>query len=147
MQSLDHGELIIYTDGASRGNPGPAAFAVKILDKKGDVLRRISRTIGKKTNNEAEYEALIAGLTLASDLTNGRLQCFSDSELVVKQLNGEYEVRSAKLESLWLKVRCLQKRFCKVTFSHVSREDRNMSDVDKQANKVLDEMSHEGPKS
>jgi ribonuclease HI len=144
---LNPGEITVYTDGASRGNPGPAAVAVKIVDEEGQVLRQISRFVGKKTNNEAEYAALIAGLTLASDLTTGRVQCFLDSELAVKQLNEEYQVRSFKLESLWLEVRRLQKRFRHVTFSHVSREDRNMVDVDRQANEVLDQMSQRGLKS
>ena len=144
---MNPGEITVYTDGASRGNPGPAAVAVKIMDGEGRVLRRISRFVGKKTNNEAEYEALIAGLTLASDLTTGRVQCFLDSELAVKQLTGEYQVRSFKLESLWLKVRRLQKRFRHVSFSHVSREDRNMVDVDRQANEILDQMSQRGLKS
>ncbi len=147
MQSPGLKKLALYTDGASRGNPGPAALAVKIVDESGCVLLRVSRSLGKRTNNEAEYEALIAGLTLAGNFTDGHVQCFLDSELVVKQLNGEYKVRNARLEGLWLKISDLQKRFSKVTFNHVSREDENMQEVDRQANRVLDKTSSQTPKS
>jgi ribonuclease HI len=130
----------VYTDGASRGNPGPAAVAVKVVDENGCVLKRVSRVLGKRTNNEAEYEALIIALSVAGDFTKGRVHCFLDSELVVKQLDGEYRVRNARLEDLWLRVRSLQKHFQQVTFSHISREDRNIREVDKQANRILDKM-------
>jgi ribonuclease HI len=130
----------VYTDGASRGNPGPAAVAVKIVDENGCVLKRVSKVLGKRTNNEAEYEALIIALSVTGDFTKGHVHCFLDSELVVKQLNGKYRVRNSRLADLWLKVRSLQKRFQQVTFSHISREDKNIREVDKQANRVLDKM-------
>jgi ribonuclease HI len=147
LQSSESKRLVLYTDGASRGNPGPAALAVKILDENGCVLQRFSKFLGKRTNNEAEYEALIAGLRLAGSFTGGQVQCFSDSELVVKQLNGEYEVRNARLEDLWLKVRDLQKRFREVRFHYVPREDKNVQGVDRQANRILDRTSSQTPKS
>jgi len=140
LQSKRLAELQVYSDGASRGNPGPAAVAVKILDEKGVVLKRATKFLGKRTNNEAEYEALIVALKLASDLTEGYVNCFLDSELVVKQLNGEYQVRNPRLERLWLKVRELQQHFQKVTFNHVPRTDKNIAEVDKLANRVLDSM-------
>ena len=130
----------MYTDGASRGNPGPAAVAVKIVDENGCVLKRVSKVLGKRTNNEAEYAALIIALSVAGDFTKGHVHCFLDSELVVKQLDGKYRVRNSRLKDLWLRVRSLQKRFQEVTFSHISREDKNIREVDKQANRVLDKM-------
>ncbi len=139
MQSKSYGRLRIYSDGASRGNPGPAAIAVKVLDERGFEVKTFSKFLGKRTNNEAEYEAVIAALTLASTLSKGYVDCFLDSELVVKQLNGEYRVKSPRLENLWLEVRQLQQHFKRVTFGHVVRMDRNIEEVDAQANRVLDE--------
>jgi ribonuclease HI len=130
----------VYTDGASRGNPGPAAAAVKIVDENGRVLKRVSKVLGKRTNNEAEYEALIMALSVAGDFTKGHVHCFLDSELVVKQLVGKYRVRNSRLRDLWFRVHSLQERFQQVTFSHISREDKNIREVDKQANRVLDKM-------
>jgi ribonuclease HI len=133
-----HDRLRIYSDGASRGNPGPAAIAIKILDENGKVLKKASKYLGRRTNNEAEYEALATALEFASDFTDGEVQCFLDSELVAKQLNGEYRVKSPRLEGLWLKVRKLQQHFHKVTFNHVPRTDENVEEVDNMANHVLD---------
>ena len=140
MQPKELSRVDVYTDGASRGNPGPAAVAVKIVDENGCVLKRASKVLGKRTNNEAEYEALILALSVAGNCTKGHVHCFLDSELVVKQLDGKYRVRNAKLEDLWLRVRKLQEHFQQVTFSHISREDKNIREVDKQANQVLDKM-------
>ncbi len=128
----------MYSDGASRGNPGPAAIAVKIVDEDGTVLKVFSKFLGEKTNNEAEYGALIAALELAEGFTKGYVHCILDSELVVKQLNGEYKIKSPRLKSLWLKVRELEQHFQKVAFNHVSRMDKNIEEVDELANHVLD---------
>ncbi len=102
------------------------------------MLKIFSKFLGEKTNNEAEYGALIVALELAEGFTKGYVHCLLDSELVVKQLNGEYKVKSPKLKSLWLKVRELQQHFQKVTFNHVSRMDKNIEEVDELANHVLD---------
>jgi ribonuclease HI len=130
--------LVIYSDGASRGNPGPAAIAVKILDDTGAVIERRSKFIGRKTNNEAEYEALILALRIAEALDQNDIICYLDSELVVKQLNGDYRVRSSKLEILWLKVRGLTKEFQQVSFNHVLRSNHHIAEVDEMANQILD---------
>jgi ribonuclease HI len=138
LQHEERKDLRIYSDGASRGNPGPAAIAVKIVSENGAVLKRLSKFLGRRTNNEAEYEALIAALELAQSFTQGDLHCFLDSELVVKQLKGEYQVKNPRLERLWLKVRRLQGSFRSVSFSHVSRSDKDIEEVDRSANRVLD---------
>jgi len=135
--------LSVYSDGASRGNPGPAAAAVKIMDARGVVVKRFSKFLGKKTNNQAEYKALLIALGEARDLTKGSVHCFLDSELVVKQLNGEYQVRNSLLKSLWLKVREIQRHFQSVSFNYVSRTDRNIAEVDRLANRVLDQVLSE----
>ena len=138
MQHEGRKGLRVYSDGASRGNPGPAAIAVKIVSENGAVLKRLSKFLGRSTNNEAEYEALIAALELAQSFTQGDLHCFLDSELVVKQLKGEYQVKNPRLELLWLKVRRLRESFRSVSFSHVSRSDKDIEEVDRSANRVLD---------
>jgi len=140
LQSKESTQLRIYSDGASRGNPGPAAIAVKIVDKSGVVMKKVSKFLGRRTNNETEYEALIIALELARDFTDGYVHCFLDSELVVKQLNGEYQVRNPRLESLWLKVHELQQHFHRVSFSYVSRTNKDIEEVDKLANRVLDKV-------
>lgn len=140
MEYKELNQLRIYSDGASRGNPGPAAIAFKILDESGVVVKTFSKFLGRRTNNEAEYEALITALELACNFTDGDVQCFLDSELVIKQLNGEYQVRNPRLENLWLKIRELQLSFHRVSFSHVSRTNKNIEEVDKLANRVLDRV-------
>jgi ribonuclease HI len=141
LRSEELRDLRIYTDGAARGNPGPAAIAGLMVDAKGVVLKTFSKFLGRRTNNESEYEALLVGLSLATRFTRGRVKCFLDSELIVKQLNGEYRVRKPELADLWLRVRKLQDAFQQVTFVHVPRTEENMKEVDKLANRVLDCLS------
>ncbi|MCW3982358.1 MAG: ribonuclease HI family protein [Candidatus Bathyarchaeota archaeon] len=141
LRSEELRDLRIYTDGASRGNPGPAAIAGKMVAEDGVVLKIFSKFLGRRTNNESEYEALLAALSLAANFTKGRVQCSLDSELIVKQLNGEYRVRKPELMDLWRRVRKLQDGFQQVTFTHVPRTEENMKEVDKLANRVLDGLS------
>lgn len=131
---------MIYTnsDGGARGNPGPGAIGV-IVRKDGEILTRYSAKIGKYvTNNIAEYESLIKALQLASNYTNKELTCILDSELIVKQLLGEYRVRNPKLLELFLKVQKLQENFQKIIYKHVSREDKFQKIVDGLLNAELD---------
>jgi ribonuclease HI len=115
-------------------------MAFKILDENGAVVKISSKFLGKRTNNEAEYEALVVALESASRLTRGRVACFLDSELVVRQLNGEYRIRSPRLKALWLKVRETQQCFQNVSFTHVPRTDKNIEEVDELANSVLNRV-------
>jgi len=96
--------LIIFTDGASLGNPGQASIGAVIQDGQGKVISRISRRIGHATNNQAEYTAIIAALEEAARLGAEEAEVRSDSELVVKQLNGRYRVKKATLRPLYQKV-------------------------------------------
>ena len=91
--------LKVYSDGASRGNPGPSAIAFMILTEDEKILKRCSRYVGIRTNNQAEYEALISALEFASKLTSQEVVCYMDSELVVKHLNEEFQVRNPKLKT------------------------------------------------
>ncbi len=140
---MQYGELThlsVYSDGASRGNPGPAAAGFKIVSEEGFVIKRHAKLLGRRTNNEAEYEALILALESARKLTKGSLNCFLDSDLVVKQLTGEYRVRNSRLERLWERVRNLQQDFVQVTFRYVARTQKDIVEVDKMANHALNSV-------
>ena len=131
---------MIYTnsDGGARGNPGPGAIGVIVRDDE-KILTKYSAKIGKLvTNNVAEYEALIKALELASKFTDKEITCLLDSELVVKQLLGEYRVRNKRLLLLFLKVQKLQENFEKIKYKHVSRWDKYQRVVDELLNAELD---------
>ena len=135
-------KLRVYSDGASRGNPGPSATAFIILSEDGKVLMRRSEYVGIRTNNQSEYKALISALEFASKFTTQELVCHMDSKLVVKHLNGEYKVRDPKLKILWLKVNELKQRFQKISFRQVSRTDSYIQKVDWLANQTLDRLNN-----
>jgi ribonuclease HI len=131
-------KLILYTDGGARGNPGPAGIGCLILDEKGGALAEISRYIGEATNNQAEYQALLAGLIKAKELGGRELEVFLDSELVVKQLNREYRVKDKDLAPLFVKVYNLTLGFKKVIFKHIAREQNALAD--KLVNLAIDKL-------
>jgi ribonuclease HI len=131
---------MIYTnsDGGARGNPGPGAIGVIVREDE-KILTQYSARIGKfVTNNIAEYESLIKALELASKFTDDEVTCVLDSELVVKQLLGEYKVRNLHLLPLFLKVQKLQENFKKIKYVHVSRENKFQILVDELLNNELD---------
>lgn len=117
----------IHIDGASRGNPGAAAFAV-VIQRPGQPVVEFAETIGKATNNVAEYTALVAALEKAAELGVRTLTVFSDSELIVKQMNGEYKVKNADMQELFLEATELRKRFDSVVLKHVRREQNKRAD-------------------
>lgn len=130
----------IFSDGASRGNPGVSAIAFTILSADGRLLTRHSKYVGIRTNNQVEYEALIAALQSASKLHIQEVVCHLDSELVVKHLSGEYRVRNPVLKRLWLRIQELTKHFRQITFKHVSRVDKHIEEVDRMANQTLNSV-------
>jgi ribonuclease HI len=132
-------ELIVNADGASRGNPGPSAAAVVAYDSEGNELTSRAKTLGETTNNVAEYGACILALELASDFGVPRVRIRMDSELVVKQMNGEYRVKHENLKPLAEKVRELAAGFESVAWEHVPRESNKAAD--KLANETLDEKA------
>ena len=135
---------MIYTnsDGGARGNPGPGAIGV-IVRKDGEILRRYSGFLGENvTNNIAEYEGLIKALELASEYTKNELTCILDSELIVKQLMGEYKVRHPNLIELFLKVQKLQENFKKIRYLHVSRWNKFQQIADELLNEELDKLGY-----
>ena len=129
---------MIYSDGGARGNPGPAAIAFLILSENGQVLTVNSRYLGSHTNNQAEYEALIAALESAVALNAEEVICHLDSQLVVKQLTGEYTVKNSELKKLWNKVGELNRRFKKVSFVSVPRTNIQIQKADALVNEALD---------
>lgn len=129
---------IINADGASRGNPGPAAIGATIRDDKGNLVTSISRYIGQATNNQAEYRAIIAGLEKAIELGAGQIKVFSDSELVVKQINGRYRIKNTSLRILYENLVKLIGSLEKFSIHHVPRQQN--TEVDRLANKALDRL-------
>jgi len=127
---------VVYTDGASRGNPGPAAIGAVIFDDKDRERHRISEAIGKATNNEAEYRAAIAGLEAALALGARDVELRMDSELVVRQLDSRYRVRNPGLKVLFARMKDLRWRFASFTAIAIPREENALAD--KLANQALD---------
>jgi ribonuclease HI len=128
--------VYIYTDGASRGNPGKAALGVIIYDKNGQVLAKENKYIGITTNNVAEYKAVILGLETAKKIGATNVKLFADSQLLIRQLLGEYKVKSEGLKPLYMKVKELAITFKEFDPVHVPREKNK--EADKLANEALD---------
>lgn len=125
-------KITIYTDGGARGNPGPAGIGVHIVGK-GDY----KKYIGKATNNQAEYQAVIFALEKAKIFNAKEIDFYLDSELVVNQLNGLYKVKDKDLGKLFVKIWNLKMEFKKVTFTHVPREKNK--EADKLVNQAIDD--------
>lgn len=136
-------KLTLYTDGASRGNPGPAAAAWLILQGT-KVLESEVRVLGEKTNNFAEYSALISALSATKkygDPKTTELEVFSDSNLVISQMNGRYKVRSADLKPLYEEAKKIAETFACVTFTHVPRENAYIGACDWLCNDALNMLA------
>lgn len=129
------GPVVLNVDGASRGNPGPSG-AGAILRSEGRILAELCRRLPDGTNNRAEYEALLMGLREADRLGARDVEVRSDSELLIRQLNGQYRVKSPGLLPLWEEAKRLAGRFERVRFHHVPREQN--ADADRLANEGID---------
>ncbi len=122
-------KLTIQTDGGARGNPGPAGIGVVILDEDGKVLEEHAKYLGVTTNNQAEYQAVILGLERAVALGADEVQIVADSELMVRQMNGEYKVKNPDLAKRYLQVKNLETRLGgKVKYRHIRREQNKHAD-------------------
>jgi ribonuclease HI len=136
-------KIVMFTDGGSRNNPGPAAVGIHIET----FGKKYAEYIGEKTNNEAEYEALIFGLKKIKALIgkakakNAEIECFLDSELAVKQLNHEYKLTEKHIQELFLKIWNLMLDFRSVKFYHITREKNKIADA--LVNKALDEKERQ----
>jgi ribonuclease H / adenosylcobalamin/alpha-ribazole phosphatase len=129
-------KAVLWTDGGSRGNPGPAAYAFVIEAENGTVLDAHGEAIGTATNNVAEYSALVAGLRRAAELGVSELELRSDSELLVKQMRGEYRVKNRDLQELFLDASRAAREVGRVTYTHVRREHNELAD--RLVNEALD---------
>lgn len=118
----------IYIDGASKGNPGAAGTGVLIYQPDGELLCEFSCSLGVATNNVAEYSGLVLALEKALELGLKRIEILSDSELLIKQMNGQYSVRDEKLKALWARARALIGRFPKASLRHIPREENQKAD-------------------
>ena len=127
---------ILWTDGGARGNPGPAAYAYVLEAEDGTVLDARGEAIGHATNNVAEYSALVAGLRRAAELGVTVLELRSDSELMVKQMRGEYRVKNKDLQQLFLDASRAARAVGAVTYTHVRREHNELAD--RLVNEALD---------
>jgi len=130
------GKWIVYCDGASRGNPGPAAIGAVVYDESGREAHTVSRRLGRATNNEAEYQAAIAGLEAALGLGGGEVELRLDSELVIRQLQFRYKVRNPRLQPFFNRILELKRQFDAFAVQHVPRT-RNKR-ADQLANLALD---------
>lgn len=126
-------------DGGSRGNPGPASYGVVIRDPRGDIVARLKKYIGRTTNNVAEYYGLIAALDYAESHQVRALHIESDSELLVKQMRGQYKVKSGDLKPLFERAKKMSQSFASFQIRHVYREQNREADA--LANEAMDEVS------
>mgnify|MGYP001562460275 CR=1 FL=1 len=130
--------LLVYIDGASRGNPGPASVGVAFLDGSGKTVREHCRAIGTQTNNVAEYTALLDALRLARELGATELKVHSDSQLLVRQVNGVYRIKNKSLQDLALEAARLRRDLRGFEIVHVPREEN--THADRLANAALDAL-------
>ena len=131
-------KLIIYSDGGARGNHGPAGIGAELKNEKGQIIAQISEYLGVATNNQAEYKAIIRGLEEANKQGANHVEANLDSELVVKQLNGEYKVKNSGLAPLFLQIHDYRQNFKKIEFKHIKRE------FNKEADKLANEAMNRG---
>jgi len=135
-------KYILYTDGGSRGNPGPAAIGVVVCNEKGEILKRYGESLGEATNNEAEYQALIFGLKKLKQvfgkeaMKKSHLEVRMDSELIVKQIDHQYKIAEPNLQKLFLQVWNLMLDFSQIKFVAIAREQNK--EADKLVNEALD---------
>lgn len=130
--------LYIYTDGGCRGNPGPGAIGIVFFNECKDKIAEYKECIGDCTNNQAEYRALIKALELATAHCRKKLMCFSDSELLIKQLSGAYRIKNEKLRELFYILKDREKAFEEVVYNHTKRENQFIQHADSLVNEALD---------
>ena len=136
-------DWVAHIDGGSRGNPGPAGYGVVIKDRAGKTREMLSRFIGRATNNVAEYEALLAALDYVLDHGGTHLEVYCDSELIVRQMQGSYRVKSADLLPLHQRARDLVGRLKRFSIRHIPREQN--AEADQLANDAMDQARRQRP--
>ena len=129
--------ITAYTDGGARGNPGPAGYGVRVETERGDLIDELCGFLGSATNNIAEYNGLLAALRYANEHGHRSVRIKSDSELLVKQMLGQYRVKNPGLQTLYQQAQTLARALERVTYEHVRREQNK--DADRLANQAMDE--------
>ena len=140
VQKRGGNTIRIYTDGASRGNPGESAWAF-VAANGNKIVNRKAGFLGQATNNMVEYEAVINALEEATKWTTGQVEIYSDSKLLVRQINGQYRVKQPHLQGLCSSIQRLRSRFEKVRFINVPRDHRFIKQADRLCNECLDEYA------
>ena len=130
--------LYVYSDGGCRGNPGPSAIGMVFFDKNKNKIAEHKECIGDGTNNQAEYKALIKALELATAHCRKKLICFSDSELLIKQLSGAYRIKNEKLRELFYILKDKETAFEEIVYNHTKRTNPSIEYADKLVNEALD---------
>lgn len=132
-------KLIIFTDGGARNNPGPAGIGVAIFDHENlnKPVATYKKYIGETTNNQAEYKAVVLGLEEAKKIGASQVEVRLDSELVCKQINGQYKLKNPDFQESFIKIFNLRQSFKKITFKHIPREQNKLAD--KLVNEAIDE--------
>lgn len=140
-------KIQIYTDGGSRGNPGPAAIGIVFYNTSGEIIHKYKKSIGQATNNEAEYSAILEALQLLvkskwfldNNIECGGVDCFLDSQLVVEQLNGRYKIKQSHISEFVNSIKSIIiQSGLEVSFTHISREKNKLAD--KLVNEALDKI-------
>ena len=130
--------LYVYSDGGSRGNPGPSAIGIVFFNEAKEKIAEYKECIGECTNNQAEYKALIKALELATAYCRKTIMCFLDSELVVKQLSGTYRIKKEELRRLFYLLKDRERAFERVVYNHAKREHQFILHADRLVNDALD---------
>lgn len=133
-------KVFIHTDGGARGNPGPGAIGVVVKDSKGNVIKEIGKYIGRSTNNEAEYKAVIEGLSSCRGSEISEIEFYIDSLLVASQLSGKFKTKEPRMKALCDKAKSLEREFKSVQYKHVPRSKNYQAD--KIVNEVLDSAKY-----
>lgn len=128
---------VIYVDGASRGNPGIAGIGISVQDPEGKELATVSRPLGRTTNNRAEYTALVEALKIAKERQFEGVEIRADSQLMVRQMTGQYQIRDQVLKGFWEEAQKLSKEFASFAITHIARDENDRAD--ELANAALDQ--------
>lgn len=138
-ENMKQNKIFLYTDGGCRGNPGPAAIGVVVCDENKNILHKHKECIGKATSNIAEYVALRKGLEIVAGICRNEICCFSDSELLVRQLNGSYRIKADHLRNIYYDIKIREKPFKDITYNHVDRNNKFIQKCDELVNQALDD--------
>lgn len=135
---VDYVEIHVYTDGASKNNPGQSAIGIVFLDARGNFIAEHKECVGITTNNRAEYLAIIRALEIGTEYYRDKISIFSDSELVINQLNGTYAIKVKELRDLFKQIKTNEQFYKEVIYNWVPRKNKNVMKADELCNQALE---------